>query len=380
MKLKKAMMAGAAAALFVGSVLNVSAAKTASDDYVNALKESNRENLIINVEAYKAAYSDLAAAFGDDTEAYIEHYLTIGVYEGRTKGVLFDPLAYAEAYGDVKSTYGNNIPAIIEHYLTFGIAENRTAGTAGGYADIAEAEAKGAFKIPVQRSVAKINSTAAYNVAADTVNAVSDNNNAAVDNTVSTGNSIGNAISSNKANASTNTSAGTAANTTNNTVPNTVPANNNTGNTASSNTGNTTNNNTGNTTSNNINNTISNNTAAAPTTPGNAASGTASDNYTVPPADTSTASNEISGYVPPQNNNNYHHTTSIYDNDESTLIRVEYYDENNKLFEFSQVTNHDSSSNSYTEDVYYTDQDSGEIVHDRTDTYVNGELTSSEKH
>ena len=353
MKLKKAMMAGAAAALFVGSVLNVSAAKTASDDYVNALKESNRENLIINVEAYKAAYSDLAAAFGDDTEAYIEHYLTIGVYEGRTKGVLFDPLAYAEAYGDVKSTYGNNIPAIIEHYLTFGIAENRTAGTAGGYADIAEAEENGAFKIPVQRNIAQMNNTAssptAYNVAANAVNAVGDNNNA-----------------------STNTSAGTAANTTNNTVPNTVPANNNTGNTASSNTGNTT--------SNNINNTISNNTAAAPTAPGNVASGTASDNYTAPPADTSTASNEISGYVPPQNNNNYHHTTSIYDNDESTLIRVEYYDENNKLFEFSQVTNHDSSSNSYTEDVYYTDQDSGEIVHDRTDTYVNGELTSSEKH
>lgn len=376
MKFKKTMMAGAAAALFVGSVLNVSAAKTASDDYVNALKESNKGNLIINVEAYKAAYSDLAAAFGDDTEAYIEHYLTIGVYEGRTKGVLFDPLAYAEAYGDVKSTYGNNIPAIIEHYLTFGIAENRTAGTAGGYADIAEAEAKGAFKIPVQRNISQMNNTAssptAYNVAANAVNAAGDNNNAAVDNTVSTGNSIGNAISSNKANAPTNTSAGTATNTTNNTVPNTVPANNNTGNTASSNTGNTT--------SNNINNTISNNTAAAPTAPGNAASGTASDNYTAPPADTSTASNEISGYVPPQNNNNYHHTTSIYDNDESTLIRVEYYDENNKLFEFSQVTNHDSSSNSYTEDVYYTDQDSGEIVHDRTDTYVNGELTSSEKH
>lgn len=206
-------------------------------------------------------------------------------------------------------------------------------------------------------------------MAANAVNAAGDNNNAAVDNTVSTGNSIGNAISSNKANAAANTSAGAAAN----------PANNNTGNTASSNTGNTTSNNT---VSNNTvsNNTVSNNTAAAPTAPGNAASGTASDNYTAPPADTSSASNEISGYVPPQNNNNYHHTTSIYDNDESTLIRVEYYDENNKLFEFSQVTNHDSSSNSYTEDVYYTDQESGEIVHDRTDTYVNGELTSSEKH
>lgn len=365
MKLKKAVMAGAATALFVGSVLNVSAAKTASDNYVNALKESNKENLILDVEAYKAAYSDLAAAFGDDTDAYIEHYLTIGIYEGRTKGVLFDPLAYAEAYNDVKSVCGYNIPAIIDHYLTFGIAENRTAGTANGYADIAEAEKNGAAKISVQRDLAKISNASssadAYNASADPVNAASDNTNTATNNsnnTTAATSSPGTVISSNpktnaaaNANVTANTGTGTASNTNS-----TVPANNNTGNTAGS------------------------NPVTAPTAPGNNTGNTSSDNYTAPTVDNSTASNEISGYVPPQNNNNYHHTTSIYDNDESTLIRVEYYDENNKLFEFSEVSNHDSDSNSYTEDVYYTDQETGEIVHDRTDTYVNGALSSSEKH
>lgn len=58
--------------------------------------------------------------------------------------------------------------------------------------------------------------------------------------------------------------------------------------------------------------------------------------------------------------------------------RVEYYDENNNLREFSEVNNFDSSTNSYTEEVY---ENLGEsYVHDRTDTYVNGVLVSSEKH
>lgn len=75
---------------------------------------------------------------------------------------------------------------------------------------------------------------------------------------------------------------------------------------------------------------------------------------------------------------NYGHTTSIYTNDESTLLRVEYYDENNKLVEYSSVTDYDTDTKSYTETVYrYDDENQVQIVV-RTDTYVNGELVSSE--
>lgn len=75
------------------------------------------------------------------------------------------------------------------------------------------------------------------------------------------------------------------------------------------------------------------------------------------------------------NSQGYHHTTSIYTNDESTLLRVEYYDDNNKLFEYSSVSDYDKDTNSYTETIYGVDN-----APVRTDTYVNGELTSSEKH
>ena len=289
MNLKKAVIASAAAALLVGSAMNVSAAEKTPSNYANALKANNQENLIIDVEAYKAAYSDLAEAFGDDTDAYIRHYLTIGVYEGRTKGVLFDPLVYAEAYSDVKEAFGYNVPAIVNHYLTFGISENRTQGTATGYADLAAAERAGAQKTNIQRNVIVINnldSNAAGSIYEN--NAAGNNNNAAASN--------GNTFLNN------NMAAG------------------------------------------------SGNTAAA----NSAAAG--------------------------NSNKDYHHTTSIYGDDKSTLLRVEYYDDQNKLYQYSDITNYDSSTNSYTEKIYHYDEESHTEVLDRTDTYVNGVLSSSETH
>ena len=289
MNLKKAVIASAAAALLVGSAMNVSAAEKTPSNYANALKANNQENLIIDVEAYKAAYSDLAEAFGDDTDAYIRHYLTIGVYEGRTKGVLFDPLVYAEAYSDVKEAFGYNVPAIVNHYLTFGISENRTQGTATGYADLAAAERAGAQKTNIQRNVIVINnldSNAAGSIYEN--NAAGNNNNAAASN----GNTF---LNNNMAAGSVNTAAA--------------------------------------------------NSAAA----GNS-------------------------------NKDYHHTTSIYGDDKSTLLRVEYYDDQNKLYQYSDITNYDSSTNSYTEKIYHYDEESQTEVLDRTDTYVNGVLSSSETH
>lgn len=254
MRFKKAIVTGTAVCLCFGSVLNVSAANTAP------LKNTQKQNLIINVEAYKTAYSDLAAAFGDNSDAYVNHYLTCGIYEGRTKGVLFNPLAYAEAYPDIKAAYGNDISGIIDHYANYGIKENRTLGTAGGYADIAEAEANGAPKF-----------TASGSAAART-------------------------------------------------------AEGSTAREASS----------------------------------GSYSGQASPSYANPSA-------EAAG-------SRFSHTTSIYSED-GTLLRVEYYDDNNKLYEYSVVTNYNSNTNSYTEEIYSKD-----MTPVRTDTYVDGSLSSSEKH
>ncbi len=308
MQLKKAILTGSAAAVLVGSVLNVSAAKITAADYVDVLKASEKEDLILDVDAYRAACSDLAATFGDDTDAYIEHYLTIGVYEGRTRGVLFDPLAYAQAYPDVMQACGDNISAIVDHYVNFGVTENRTLGTAGGYTDIAEAQKNGARRRSVPANAARVNAPA---ISPASVNAgIAADGNSPAD----TGYSL-NAPAGSYGNTDVSASA------------------------------------------------ASSYSASAPAA-NNASASAASSAPAAPAPAPSTDSSQ-----------SYHHTTSIYTNDESTLLRVEYYDNNNKLFEYSSVSDYDKDTGSYTETVYGVDN---EPV--RTDTYVNGELASSQKH
>lgn len=304
MHFRKVIVTGVAAALLVGSTLSVSAAEPSTSNYVKELKKSGKESLIIDVEAYKAAYSDLAAAFGDNDYAYIEHYLTVGVFEGRTKGVLFDPLVYASAYSDVGAAFGNDISAIVDHYINFGAAENRTYGTANGYADIATAQKVGSPSIAVQRSTYN-NGMVTGNVDAGTV--ITGNSNIT---TVGNNWGAGTAVTgnSNIAASSNNLGTGTVGNTNNNSTVSTVP--------------------------DNVNNTPS-----------------------------------------------YNHTTSIYeDNEHKTLLRVEYYDDNNNLYEYSDVVYSDKDTNSYTETVYRYDEENNVEVVTRTNTYVNGELVSSENH
>lgn len=284
MNRKRLLAACTAALVLAGSVLPASAAEIDAA-YVNALRESGTADLILDVEAYRAAYSDLDAAFGDNTEAYILHYLTAGMYEGRTMGVLFNPLTYAEAYSDIKEAFGDDVSAIVSHYVTMGVTENRTAGTACGYADIAEAERNG-----VQSGNTANRSATVYSSSAAT---------------------------------GSNTAAGSG------------------GNVATGN---------GNT----------------------AGSGTGSSNATV----NSTAAGNNSGSASTGNTNDC--TTKIREKDNKgneILIRVEYYDSSSKthMVQYSDVTNYDVATNSYTEYIYSCDTNA--LL--RTDTYVNGVCVSS---
>lgn len=265
MKFRRMIIASAAAAVFFGMTMNVSAAQSSTDKYVNRLKKSGQVDLILDVEAYRAAYSDLEEAFGDDENAYIKHYLTAGVYEGRTKGVLFDPLTYAESYDDIMDAFGDDVLAIVTHYVTCGVKENRTAGTAAGYEDIAAA----------------IESNTVQGV-------VRAENSSAVSESQAVRKPSGNQTPSE---------------------------------------------------------------ASEDRIPSEASGDQTEDRF---------AGSRIG------------HTTSIYADDGVTLIRVEYYDENNKLIYYSDVINYDSSTKSYTENIYSYDEEDGREVLERTDTYVNG--------
>lgn len=329
MNLKKELAVGAATLALIGSVMNVSAAKISPDDYVNTLIQNKQESLILNVDAYKAAYPDLARSFGNDSAAYLTHYLTQGVYEGRTKGVLFDPLLYAESYSDVKGAYGYDISAIVEHYIQFGITENRTQGTAHGFADIAAAEKAGVQSTNISRDKNAVD-TAGNSTNSNNEKNPADNGNNGNRNTPAGGNAPGD-----------NNAGGNSGNN--------APAGN----------------------------TPADNSAANAPSPAASSAPAPADTSAAPAGNSAPASTDASatGIV-----NDYHHTTSIYDNDEQTLLRVEYYDSNGNLINYSSVTNFDTSTNSYTEEIYHFDQETQTSVLDRTDTYVNGSLSSSQMH
>lgn len=72
----------------------------------------------------------------------------------------------------------------------------------------------------------------------------------------------------------------------------------------------------------------------------------------------------------------YDRTTSIYENDNKTLIRVEYY-VNNKLTYYSAVEQFDVETNSYIEKIYKYDYENNVQILVRTDKYSNGTLIKS---
>lgn len=344
MNLKRKIAASAAALLLIGSAMNVSAAELSSKDYVNTLIKNDQAELIIDVDAYKAAYSDLAQAFGNDTDAYINHYLTMGVYEGRTKGVLFDPLIYAEAYSDVKNALGYDIAAIVQHYLTFGIAENRTQGTAHGYADIAAAEKAGVQSTNINRNVSSTGgsdlSGAYSNSAGSFSNSVNTAGNVSSDN-----DSIAENVSSGDNGSGGSDSAGTVA-----------YAND----------------------SGQAGGTVAYANSSGQAVTNDNAGSSSSNTNSIAAADNGGSTAPVSANsAPADTGKGYDHTTSIYDNDEKTLLRVEYYDESGKLIQYSSVTYSDSDSNSYTENIYHYDNETDTQILDRTDVYENGSLVSS---
>jgi VCBS repeat-containing protein len=74
---------------------------------------------------YLASYGDLIEAFGADTAAATQHYITNGQFEGRRTD-LFDEEQYLRNYEDLSNAFGGNGDAATMHFITNGYFEGRT--------------------------------------------------------------------------------------------------------------------------------------------------------------------------------------------------------------------------------------------------------------
>ncbi len=96
------------------------------------IKQSEYDSFraLFDAQYYYNKYGDLQQVIGYDEEKLFEHYMTYGIFEGRSGCAEFNLLYYMKNNEDVKAAFGNNYTAYCKHYLEYGRAEQRTAATA----------------------------------------------------------------------------------------------------------------------------------------------------------------------------------------------------------------------------------------------------------
>lgn len=112
-KIRKLVALISCFALFLGSAISVSAAD---------LKD------LFDAKYYSEKYSDLKAAFGDDEAALWNHYMTLGIKEGRVASNKFDVYSYRSRYADLENAFGDDWASYANHYVKYGVSEGRDGG------------------------------------------------------------------------------------------------------------------------------------------------------------------------------------------------------------------------------------------------------------
>lgn len=80
---------------------------------------------IFNATYYAAKYPDVAALVGTDETALFNHFITVGIAEGRQGCEEFNVTAYRTRYADLEKAYGSNLRMYYLHYALVGKAEGR---------------------------------------------------------------------------------------------------------------------------------------------------------------------------------------------------------------------------------------------------------------
>ena len=108
------------------------------------MKEGRQGSENFNVDSYKNQYPDLRAAYGNDLVAYYQHFVEYGYeegragtgsentlvgrvtrYQGKEYGPVYDFYYYVEHNPDVAAAFGNDDIAVLEHFVNCGMREGR---------------------------------------------------------------------------------------------------------------------------------------------------------------------------------------------------------------------------------------------------------------
>ena len=84
---------------------------------------------VFDADYYYACYPDLALSIGQDYNGLLNHFVTAGIYEGRSASYEFNPMYYRNAYPDLNAAYGDNMLLYCKHYVDTGRAEGRVGNS-----------------------------------------------------------------------------------------------------------------------------------------------------------------------------------------------------------------------------------------------------------
>lgn len=152
--MKRKLLTLLLSATFVTALpLTAFAAEPIPEDISEGVLKTYYENTF-DADTYAKKNTDLTGIINDSSDAYLDHYLSCGISEGRRTGnfdcVAFvwnnrewfrehglekgNPFFNAEKYRknnpDLDVAYGNDMQAYVEHYITFGITEGRSSESA----------------------------------------------------------------------------------------------------------------------------------------------------------------------------------------------------------------------------------------------------------
>ncbi|HUQ33026.1 MAG TPA: hypothetical protein VM095_12975 [Pyrinomonadaceae bacterium] len=85
------------------------------------ISEGRRGSREFDLSFYMQYYTDMPAAFGTNHAAVLDHWLTFGISEGRRGSREFDLSFYMQYYTDMPAAFGTNHAAILDHWLNTGL-------------------------------------------------------------------------------------------------------------------------------------------------------------------------------------------------------------------------------------------------------------------
>ncbi len=84
---------------------------------------------VYDFEYYVENNEDLKAAFGDDKNAALTHFVTLGMSEGRQACAEFGGRMYKYNYPELQAAFGDDMIRYYYHYMDYGKAEGRNGAT-----------------------------------------------------------------------------------------------------------------------------------------------------------------------------------------------------------------------------------------------------------